>query len=271
MYYTGWGCADAANGWCICAADSHDAGLSWKRIGRRPLLDLGRPGDPDDAGACVPTVIIDGERFRMWYTAVKRMPADRTYISLCYAESTDGLRWEKHQANPVLGPPEEAADEERAVISRPCVHKHCGVFRMWYSYARPRYRIHYAESLDGIVWESYSGGPVLDVSPAGWDSESVEYPVVDMCDGQFRLWYCGNGYGSVGYAEGEAAAKIRCRYRDAYNSSGLSVAPWRDVDWDQAFVVRKWLQLRVEISTTHALLKPAVEDFILQRESNDAK
>jgi len=68
---------------------------------------------------------------------------------------------------------------------------------------QPDYRIRYAESLDGIAWERAPIDLVLGPSPApAWDDMMVEYPEIQIVDGTYRMWFCGNGYGSVGYAQG---------------------------------------------------------------------
>ena len=66
------------------------------------------------------------------------------------------------------------------------------------------YRIGYAESLDGIHWERSPLNPVMDKTDGdGFDNERSEYPEIQKHDdGTYRMWFCGNPFGSVGYAEG---------------------------------------------------------------------
>jgi hypothetical protein len=75
------------------------------------------------------------------------------------------------------------------------------MYRMWYS-IRSRvepYRIGYAESADGIVWQRRDAEAGIARSETGWDSEMVCYPcVVDAGDRRY-LFYNGNRHGSTGF------------------------------------------------------------------------
>lgn len=205
MYYSGWG----QDLWRMGLAESFDGGVTWKRYSDDPILPLGAPGSADSGAACVPMVLFHEGKWHMWYTG----SAERAKgIHIFYATSADGLRWEKYSGNPVL-PALKGVPLETSVISRPCVRAENGIFKMWYSMRGTAYRIGYAESADGIRWERSPVNPILDVSPAGWDSNMVEYPEIDVVDGVYRMWYCGNGFGTVGYSEGvpETALEIRTR------------------------------------------------------------
>ncbi len=70
---------------------------------------------------------------------------------------------------------------------------------MWYSFRGLRYRIGYAESLDGLQWERLDHLAGIDISESGWDSQSVEYPYVFEHRGQKFMLYNGNGYGATGF------------------------------------------------------------------------
>ena len=69
---------------------------------------------------------------------------------------------------------------------------------MWYSYRGDSYRIGYAESLDGVHFDRRDDLVGIDVSDAGWDSKSIEYPnVFDHKENRYML-YNGNDYGLTG-------------------------------------------------------------------------
>jgi hypothetical protein len=77
---------------------------------------------------------------------------------------------------------------------------------MWYSFRGSSYRIGYAESQDGVVWDRIDHEAGIDRSPSGWDSEMIEYPYVMDKNGERHMFYNGNGYGQtgIGYARWHA-------------------------------------------------------------------
>jgi len=248
MYYTGWGFKGPGTSWAMGLAESFDGGTTWCRCGEEPFFQRGDATAPDGGGACVPMVLRVGDQWKMWYTAGQVNPDGHQNIHLCHATSSDGVHWEKHPGNPVLT--DDFSDgATRSVTSRCYVRHDDGVFRMWYSFAKPNYRIHYAESLDGIEWERAPVAPVLDVSPApAWDDQMVEYPEVQIVAGQFRLWFCGNGFGSVGYAQGMPETGVDLSVRSGNTD-------WRPVTRGQSIEVQ---QIRAELWSRNPLLSPTL-------------
>jgi len=259
MYYTGWGFNGPGTKWALGLAESFDGGTTWTRLGDEPILPRGDKSSPDGAGACVPMVLRVGDRWFMWYTAGQLNPAGHQNIHICLATSRDGVTWEKHANNPVLT--DDFTDgAARSVTSRCYVRHDRGVFRMWYSFAKPNYRICYAESLDGIVWERAPISPVLDASvPPAWDDVMVEYPEVQIVDSVFRLWFCGNGFGSVGYAEGLNDLSV-----EVFARSGDTAVPdaawsrWQPVRRDESIAARRYIQVRAEMSSAINGASPAL-------------
>ena len=265
MYYTGWGFKGPGWPWAMGLAESFDGGTTWRRHGDKPILDRGDASSPDGGGACVPMVLRVGDRWMMWYTAGQVNSRGHQNIHLCLATSTDGLHWEKHPGNPVLS--DDFSDgAARSVTSRCYVRHDDGVFRMWYSFAKPDYRIHYAESLDGIDWERAPVAPVLDVSPSpAWDDKMVEYPEVQIAGNVFRLWFCGNGYGSVGYAQGvpETGVNLFVKTGDT-REFGKTWSKWTPIVRGQSIDVRRHLQIRAELWSRNPALSPALDQITLQ-------
>jgi arylsulfatase A-like enzyme len=62
LHYDGAG----PRGWLACLATSTDL-VHWTKKG--PILDFGKPGEPDSACACSPWVYFDGELWHMFYVA----------------------------------------------------------------------------------------------------------------------------------------------------------------------------------------------------------
>jgi predicted GH43/DUF377 family glycosyl hydrolase len=280
MYYTGWGVKGPGTTWGMGLAESFDAGLTWKRYQDDMILHRGLPSSFDGGGACVPMVLpinpspradplfpspLAGEgRVRgwlMWYTAALVTPGKQN-IHLCLATSPDGINWKRYDKNPVLTDDFSRGDK-RVVISRCFVRHDDGVFRMWYSFAKPNYRICYAESLDGKDWEKSPIEPVLGPSPAkAWDDQMVEYPEVDIYKNTFRLWFCGNGFGSVGYAEGIPETSLTLSLRSRPDPK----APWSD--WSpltrrQPLPTARQLQIRAILHSENPSLSPALNQVSL--------
>jgi hypothetical protein len=67
---------------------------------------------------------------------------------------------------------------------------------MWFAVKTKNYRIGYAESGDGHYWERKPFD--FDVTPGGFDSESVTYPNVFDHKSRYML-YNGDGYGKTGF------------------------------------------------------------------------
>jgi hypothetical protein len=175
-------------------AVSEDGGRSFRKLSAAPLLDR-NTADPYLTGhVCV---LVEDGVWRMWYVSGQRWETEngrpKHYYHIKYAESADGLRWERRGTVCIDF---KAADEY--AIGRPCVIKEDGTYKMWYSYRGPAYRIGYAESGDGINWKREDGQSGIDVSESGWDSEMIEYAHVFDHKGQRYMLYNGNGYGQTG-------------------------------------------------------------------------
>jgi hypothetical protein len=127
-----------------------------------------------------------------WRTLENGIPQHRYHLK--YAESRDGILWNREG---VIGLDYASADEY--AFGRPCVLRDSGLYRMWYSVRGDRYRIGYAESVDGIEWTRKDADRGLNVSATGWDSEMVTYPFVWRGRAGLCMLYNGNGYGRTGF------------------------------------------------------------------------
>lgn len=174
-------------------AISDDDGRTFRKLSASPILDRCR-ADPFLTGhACVLREAI----WRMWYVSGERWELrngqPKHYYHIKYAESADGINWDRRGAICI-----DFKSEDEYAIARPCVLKDDGLYRMWYSYRGQSYRIGYAESPDGINWERKDEQAGIDVSDSGWDSEMIEYAHVFDHKGDRYMLYNGNGYGKSG-------------------------------------------------------------------------
>jgi predicted GH43/DUF377 family glycosyl hydrolase len=195
LYYIGWNRGHTVPFYnSVGVAASEDGGESFHRVSIAPLLPRDELDPCFTAGA---NVLVEGGRWRMWYLSCVRWERSaaglKHYYNIRYAESADGLRWRKHP-QPVVdfaGPGEYA-------LSSPHVRRDGERYEMWYSYRGGAYRIGYAVSRDGIAWQRRDAEAGIDVSPEGWDAQSIEYPCVVEHEGRRYLFYNGNRYGETG-------------------------------------------------------------------------
>jgi hypothetical protein len=164
----------------------------FKKHSRAPILDR---SEIDPFSLSYPWVMRDGTIWKMWYGSNLNWgydKADMTHV-IRYAESSDGVCWERKGFVAIPLKPGEVA------VARPCVLKEERLYKMWYSYRGQSYRIGYAESPDGVHWKRKDNQVGIDVSKSGWDSEMIEYPFVFDHEGQRYMLYNGNGYGKTGF------------------------------------------------------------------------
>jgi predicted GH43/DUF377 family glycosyl hydrolase len=147
----------------------------------------------DQYGISQPVVVQDGNKFLMWYTG----DAGGAVKYVFYAESFDGLSWERPQTTPVLTPGDSGSWDSWAVHPG-AVIKEGNTFRMYYvawSDLYDNWNIGLAVSADGKNWEKYPE-PVLS-GTEGWEYQIASSSVIKT-DGQYRLYYYGiSQYGDL--------------------------------------------------------------------------
>ena len=109
--------------------------------------------------------------------------------------------WQR-RAKPVLSALVTSQDWCKVVCYNPHVIRVDGLYKMWYCYAAPDYKIGYAESKDGEQWTRLDQWNTIKLSREGWDSEMQCYPFVFKHKGKEYMLYNGNDYGrlGIGYA-----------------------------------------------------------------------
>lgn len=144
------------------------------------------PSQPLLKHVYAPTVLKDGNGYRMWYTDVSQ----DTWVFRT-ATSNDGMQWRVHP-DAVLKP---EASWETSRIFYPTVLKIDGVYLMWYgSYWSARKQttaIGFAASVDGIHWHRNPHSPVFRPDPnRPWESHyTTSQSIIRDTDGSFRIWY----------------------------------------------------------------------------------
>lgn len=180
-------------------AISDDNGHSFRKYAKVPVLDR---TDEELFFRCGPWVIVD-DCIHMWYVAGSdwldvggtAMPR----YDIRYSRSVDGIHW------PAEGKPQISVlfDDEFG-FGRPCViSKPGGGYRMFYSIRKKSvnaYRLGYAESNDGHIWQRMDNELNLDVSTEGFDSDAIMYAAPIELNQELYLFYNGNEFGRAGVA-----------------------------------------------------------------------
>lgn len=203
MYYVGFElCHHIRYRLLTGLAASEDGGHSFRRVSNVPILER---STWEPHFRCGPFVRREHGKFRMWYVAGgaweliegKQMPI----YDIRHLESSDGVHWP--DTGQVVLPVEHAREHG---FGRPYVLRDGAGYRMHYSVrkrAPARYRLGYATSDDGLAWQRRDDEIGLDVSPDGWDSDSVEYGAEIEAGGKTWLLYNGNDFGGTGFGVAE--------------------------------------------------------------------
>jgi len=198
LYYTGWSSSKLTPfNWSIGLAISENNGKTFEKFSYGPIISR-NPYDPIFVGS--PTVILDGNVWKMWYISTQGWKKLRGSVIapyfLKYAESKNGINWKLNDEIAVALKPNEIG------LGRASVIKEKGKYKMWYSYSKKNYRIGYAESKNGKKWKRMDNVSGISNSNSGWDSVSIEYPSVFEFSGRKFMLYNGNNYGKtgIGYA-----------------------------------------------------------------------
>jgi predicted GH43/DUF377 family glycosyl hydrolase len=195
LWYTGQARGQSRVGY----ATSED-GTTWERAGDRPVLS---PERPWEKGAVMcPHVLYDDERklYRMWYSGGEQYEPD----AIGYATSEDGLRWTKHEKNPVFRP-DPKNDWEKDRVTACQVVRRSEWHVMFYIGFRDRdhARIGLARSRDGITgWQRHPANPIIRPGKGRWDADAVYKPYAVFDDKRWLLWYNGRrgGVEQIGVA-----------------------------------------------------------------------
>lgn len=210
MYYIGWNVRNTIpyhN--AVGLATSKDGGRTWEKFSAGPVMERNHIEPYYCGTSCV---LCENNIWKNWYLsctewrAVDGRMEPRYHIK--YAESEDGIRWKQIGKVAI-----DYLNEDEAGIVKASVMRDADRYRMWFSFRRFKgyrtdskysYRIGYAESQDGIVWNRFAGREELTLGKEGeFDSAMTAYPHVVDVKGRRLMFYNGNGFGKTGFGWAE--------------------------------------------------------------------
>lgn len=208
----------------------------------RPLFPPGAPGTFDADGHAARWVVEAEDGTRLLYViGWNRAHSVPYHLAIGCARSADGGRsWEK-----LPGPVMDRSVDEPFLCTSPCVLRDGGTFRMWYcgglgwqeheGKPEPLYRIHHAESPDGLRWRR-TPHVCIDTFPGG---DAIGWPVVWTEQGRYRMLFCYRGRANYrddpaqGYKLGYATSADGLAWELRNDEAGLD----RSADgWDSVMV-----------------------------------
>lgn len=141
----------------------------------------------DEFGVAQPQIILVDGVYKMYYLGVAA--AASKYV--LYAESNDGINWNKPLNQPILYPGNYSTWDSWAVHPGAVFMDDDGLYKMYYNGYSNQYEqwhIGLATSADGINWEKHAQ-PVLQ-GTSGWEFQIYASGIIKR-DGIYYLYYSG--------------------------------------------------------------------------------
>jgi len=198
MYYIGWNQGVEAPLFyaSIGIAKSAD-GIHFEKM-PGPVLSR---GEHDPCLVTSPHVYIDDGLWRMTYVSGIRWSRNeagslQSHYHIKYAESADGISWRRNGTIAIDFEPGETNIARSSVVKT-------GVndYKMWFAYVHQslkKYRIGYAESVDGVAWQRADSLAGISVDDANAKS-MICYPCVFHFQGRLWMLYNGDDFGKQGF------------------------------------------------------------------------
>ena len=195
MWYTGQA---RGRSW-IGYATSRD-GKTWQRRSARPVLSADRPWEK--VAVMCPHVLYDDKAklFRMWYSGGEQGEPN----AIGYATSGNGIKWVKHENNPVFKPDPKSAWERDRVTGCQVIHRGDWYLMFYIGFRDEAHaQIGVARSKDGVTgWQRHPANPIIRPGRGKWDHDAVYKPYAVFDGRQWLLWYNGRkgGVEQIGLA-----------------------------------------------------------------------
>ena len=175
----------------LSTSEPRPSGSGWHwRKEPNPVLEPGPYGSWDEYGVADPCVVRIGPYFYLFYLGQDRARRQRLGV----ARSTDGVRWEKFRANPILELGGPGAFDENG-LGEPAVWNSHGFYWMLYTGrdTTENRRLGLARSTDGVHWRKLR---TVFAGNQPWDAKVVCDPTVEVAGGVIRVWFGGGDVAS---------------------------------------------------------------------------
>jgi hypothetical protein len=189
------------------------AQVSW--TGQAYVVWPGPPGEWDDGFHSVGGVLFDGATYHMYLVGGHDIQTmDGWAVGHWTAEDVSGP-WTADSTNPVLEPGPPGSWDDHSIVSTAVLFQGAA-FHMWYAAVQDGgpYRVGYATSANGSIWDKHAGNPLEDLdpgAPGSWYDNGV-FPSAVLAEGStHHLWFTG-----------ESTASEPWRLGHAWSSDGLS-------------------------------------------------
>ena len=175
LYYIGWvtGATSPVFYTNVGLAVSEDNGETFGRYSSAPII--GR--DEIDPWMVTSSFVHERDLIKMWYVGGSHWDNEvspwQSYYQIKYAESADGIRWNKtgHVCIPLK--------KGEHNVSRTCVIPRKGGYEAWYGVnAGKGYRVGYAKSDDGLDWLRRDEEAGILLSDSGWIPRPNHIPML---------------------------------------------------------------------------------------------
>jgi hypothetical protein len=217
------------------------------RLDAKPVLSLGDPGAFDDCGVMPSWVVENGDELWM-YTIGWNVSTTVPYrLSIGLATSRDnGSTFKRLSQGPIV----DRNVNEPYFVTTPCVLRESEFWRMWYvsctgwreigGRLEPGYHIKYAESRDGLAWQT-TGISCIDLG----DDYAVARPCVFRNGSRYAMLY---SYRSLLNYRSDTTSAYRLGYAESgdgihwdrlHERAGIDRS---ESGWDSEMIEYCWLQ-----------------------------
>ncbi len=197
LYYIGWQPLTRLQRYLFTGLSiSKDKGKTFERYIQTPILER---NDSERFMRSALFVSKETNWFRGWYVSSNKI-IDINHnkvpsYNIKYTTSVDGIHWSTGVECISL------AGKNEFGLGRPFVLREDGIYKMFYSIRiiDEGYKIGYAESKDGLIWERKDGEVGIGMSSTGWDSGMICFPYIMDYKNKRYMFYNGNDYGKTGF------------------------------------------------------------------------